>query len=150
MSSLEIGYSLPETVRTITASQLQRYADVSGDQNAIHLDAHFAATTPFGGIVAHGMLILAYLARSLEEAFGDAWTESGALSVRFRSPVKLGDTVTATGVVTAIAPDDHGTLVRCRLWCTTGGEPVITGEATVRLPGQVAAVDDHGRAHHVV
>ena len=44
------------TVRTITADDVERFAQISGDLNPIHLDAEFAATTPFGRRVSHGLL----------------------------------------------------------------------------------------------
>ncbi len=55
------GDNLPSVVKTITQTQLNRYAEASGDQNPLHLDAEFAASTQFGGIIAHGMLTLALL-----------------------------------------------------------------------------------------
>ena len=49
---------LTTVVKTITQEQLNQYAQASGDRNPLHLDANFARTTPFGGIIAHGMLTL--------------------------------------------------------------------------------------------
>lgn len=128
------GRHLPVVQRDITAELVRRYADASGDHNPIHLDPDVAARSPFGGVVAHGMLLLAYVAESLARAFGPSWAESGELRVRFRTPVLLGERVAASGrVERAEEQADGALLVCCSVWCgASGQEPAITGEATVR------------------
>jgi len=138
MTLRAVGDTIPSREHLITEDVLRRYAEVAGDANPIHLDAAYAATTPFGGIVAHGMLVLGYLGDALSQAFGPAWNATGALSVRFKAPVRLGEYVTTGGAVTSVEHQDDGQmLVRCSVFCRTRGadEPVITGDASVRLPG---------------
>jgi 3-hydroxybutyryl-CoA dehydratase len=81
--------------RTLTQAMLNRYADASGDHNPIHIDEAFAATTPMGGTIAHGMLVLSFISEMMAGAFGQRWLASGMLDVRFRAPARPGDTVTA-------------------------------------------------------
>jgi 3-hydroxybutyryl-CoA dehydratase len=81
--------------RTLTQDMLNRYADVSGDHNPIHIDQAFAAMTPMGGTIAHGMLVLSFISEMMTGAFGERWLASGSLDVRFRAPARPGDTVTA-------------------------------------------------------
>ena len=81
--------------RALTQEMLNRYADASGDHNPIHIDEAFAATTPMGGTIAHGMLVLSFISEMMAGAFGERWLASGALDVRFRAPARPGDTVTA-------------------------------------------------------
>ncbi len=122
------GAALPAVTREISQAKIDRYAQVSGDSNPLHTDPEFAARTPFGGTIAHGLLVLAYLSESLTRAFGRAWLEGGHLRVRFRAPVRPGDTVTAGGQVTAV-----GETVRCTVEVRNQkGEVVISGEAQVR------------------
>ena len=83
--------SLPELARSVTQDQINRYAKVSGDHNPVHLDAEFASHSTFGRIVAHGMLVLAFISEMLTKEFGKNWLDSGRLKVRFRSPVYPGD-----------------------------------------------------------
>ncbi len=131
-SSFEVGYDLPELCKAVTQEQINRYAQASGDFNPIHLDAEFAAKTPFGGIVAHGMLVLAFLSEMLTTAFGRAWLESGTLKVRFRSPVHPGEEVTIFGKVTKLVEEDGARRVVCAVGCRNqNGEDVIMGEASV-------------------
>lgn len=77
--------------RTITQDQLTAYSQASGDHNPLHLDPAFAATTQFGGIIAHGMLTLALVSEAMGRAYGKAWLESGALKIRFKGAAYLGD-----------------------------------------------------------
>ena len=52
--------------------------------------------TPFGGTIAHGMLVLALIGEMMHETHGEAWLTSGRLKVRFKAPTRPGDTVTAS------------------------------------------------------
>src|SRR5690606_20480515 len=81
--------------RSLTQDMLNRYADASGDHNPIHIDEAFAKTTPMGGTIAHGMLVLSFISEMMAGAFGERWLTSGSLDVRFRAPARPGDTVTA-------------------------------------------------------
>jgi len=124
----EVGTALPPVTKTITQPKIDSYARASGDLNPLHLDPHFAATTQFGGIIAHGMLVLAYVSEMLTAAFGEAWLTGGRLKVRFRAPARPGDTVTASGKVTSVT----GRAVVCAVECSSAaGEVLISGEAEV-------------------
>jgi 3-hydroxybutyryl-CoA dehydratase len=81
--------------RTLTQDMLNRYAEASGDHNPIHTDEAFAKTTPMGGTIAHGMLVLSFISEMMAGAIGERWLASGSLDVRFRAPARPGDTVTA-------------------------------------------------------
>ena len=132
MHIAEEGQSLPEIRKPVTQEQINRYAKASGDFNPIHLDPEFAAASSFGQIVAHGMLVLAFLSEMLTAAFGPAWLESGRLKVRFRAPVYPGEEVTTFGRVTKLVSKDGDRRVECSVGCRNGkGEEVITGNASV-------------------
>jgi 3-hydroxybutyryl-CoA dehydratase len=87
--------SVEPVTRTLTQDMLHKYADASGDHNPIHVDEAFAKTTPMGGTIAHGMLVLSFISEMMAGAFGERWLTSGSLDVRFRAPARPGDTVTA-------------------------------------------------------
>ncbi len=129
------GDNLPSVVKTITQPRLDRYAEASGDQNPLHLDAEFAASTQFGGIIAHGMLTLALISEMMTAAFGRAWLENGGLQVRFKGAAYLGDQLEAWG---RVAKDEKLPAGR-RLVCSVGvrhrnrEQDIITGTATVVL-----------------
>ena len=65
--------TLPSVERTVSQAQIVRYAEASGDHNPLHLDQAFAAGTSYGGTIAHGMLVMAFLSEMLTKAFGTGW-----------------------------------------------------------------------------
>jgi 3-hydroxybutyryl-CoA dehydratase len=119
--------------RSIDQAAIRRYADASGDFNPIHLDEAFAAQTPFGGTIAHGMLLLAYIGDMLAEQFGSAWLTGSALKVRFRAPARPGDRVIARGRIERIEDGAAGERQAvCAVECVNDrGDILITGEARV-------------------
>ena len=132
------GTVLPELVRRVTQPDINKYADASGDHNPIHIDEQFAASTPLGGTIAHGMLVLAYVSEMLSSAFGEPWDSSGRLSIRFRSPARPGDTLTVSGQVEAVAEENGIVLVTCPVsCCNQAGEVVVSGEGRVRVPARL-------------
>ncbi len=128
--------ALTSVVRIITQEQLNAYAQVSGDHNPLHLDPEFAATTQYGGIIAHGMLTLAFISEMMTGAFGMAWLQNGSLRVRFKGAAYLGDRVETRGRVTKEAALSQGRQVGCavELSNSENGQELISGAATVVLP----------------
>ncbi len=127
-SLVRVGQELPTLVKTVTQEKISRYALSSGDHNPLHTDTQFAVATRFGGTVAHGMLVLAYVSEMLTAVFGEAWLSGGRLKARFRGPARPGDTVTAAGRVTKIVDGS----VQCQIEChNQAGELLISAEAEV-------------------
>ena len=118
-----------EIAKTITDADIVLFASVSMDSNAVHMDEEFGRTTMFGGRIAHGMLT----ASLLSSVLGNRLPGPGAIylsqSLRFRAPVRPGDTVHAKVTVREVIAE------KCRVVldtvCTVGGKVVIDGEATV-------------------
>ena len=88
---------LPVISRSIKKERLQDYAKISGDANPLHLDSDFASATQFGGIIAHGMLTLAFVSEMMTAAHGRYWLQTGSLRVRFRGAAYLGDQLETWG-----------------------------------------------------
>ncbi len=118
--------------RRVTQEQVARYAEASGDHNPLHLDPEFAAGTPYGRPIAHGMLALAFLSELMAQEFGLAWLRQGRLKARFRAPVFPGDSVQAEGQLKSEA---NGAAVYSVTLTNQDGAQAITGEATVALDG---------------
>jgi acyl dehydratase len=79
---------------------LQRYADASGDHALIHLDAAVACAAGFPGVIAHGLLVMAYLGRAL-----GGWYPDGQLRefrCRFMAATLLGDRLSCGGSVVMV------------------------------------------------
>jgi 3-hydroxybutyryl-CoA dehydratase len=136
LEDLQVGQSA-ESRRTVSAADIDGFAAVSGDHNPVHVDDAFAATTPFGGRIAHGMLAAAFISA----AVGNELPGPGAVyitqSLKFRRPVKPGDTVATRVEITAI--DARRGWVTLKTACSVGGKTVVDGEAVVAFPKRGAA-----------
>lgn len=99
---IEVGLKVTSAGRTISEADIMQFAGLSGDWNAIHVDAEYSKTGIFGERVAHGMLGLS-IATGLAMQLGfldrtvDAFT---SLDWKFRGPIKIGDTIHMTAEVT--------------------------------------------------
>lgn len=134
LTDLFVGMKLPEIKKDVIQENINLYAKASRDFNPIHIDEAFARKTPFGGTIAHGMLILAYISQMMTGAFGRSWLTGGSLNVRFKSPVRPGDAVTVSGAVRHIEKAAGRAVISCDVLCANRkGEAVITGEAKVRF-----------------
>jgi|TARA_B110000263_G_scaffold215998_1_gene201325 3-hydroxybutyryl-CoA dehydratase len=128
------GDMLDPMDRTVTQAQVEAYADAAGDHNPIHLDAAFAAKTPFGKRIAHGMLTLAMVSEMLTSAYPNNWESGGRLKVRFRAPVFPGETIHVTGQVKKVTESDGVRSAEITVGVKKDdGEDVITGQALVQL-----------------
>jgi 3-hydroxybutyryl-CoA dehydratase len=107
--------------RTLTQPMLNAYAEASGDFNPIHIDEAFARTTPMGGTIAHGMLVLSFISEMMTAAFRTAWLSTGTLEVRFRAPARPGDTVTAR----ATAQEPRNGRLRYAVECVSQTDEVL-------------------------
>jgi len=120
--------------RTPTQQRINLYAKMSKDYNPIHVDANYAKQTPFGGTIAHGMLVLSYISEMMLLAFGSQWLSTGWLSIRFKSPALSGKKVKVEGRVHAVEQMDKKTKVICNVACRDEtGNPIIIGEAGVTV-----------------
>jgi 3-hydroxybutyryl-CoA dehydratase len=103
----EVDQSITSVGRTVTEADVVAFAALSGDWNAIHTDAEFAAKHPFGQRVAHGLLCMS-IASGLAMRLG--FLEETALAFReigdwkFSLPVYIGDTIHMRATVTETKP----------------------------------------------
>ena len=112
---LKIGYILPTLSKCVQREQLVKYSEVSGDKNPIHLSDDFAKATQFGGIIAHGMLTLAFVSELMTNAFGSDWIKSGCLKVRFKGAAYLGDRLLVNGEVSQLESLGEITNLTCSI-----------------------------------
>ena len=128
------GRELPSLSKSLTQAKIDAYARASGDFNPIHVDAAFAAATPFGGTIAHGMLLLAYISEMLTAAFGRTWLSAGRLKARFKGVARPGDTLTVRGRVERA--QDEGRRLFAAVECVNqAGDLLVVGDVEVRLDG---------------
>src|SRR6266566_9216073 len=133
LEDLTIGQSATYT-RTITESDIQQFGAVSGDLNPLHFDDEYARTTIFRGRIAHGMLSLSYLSTVLGTQLPGAGSIFLGATVRYKAPVRIGDTVNATCMVREINRQKGRVTFDCL--CKVGDIVVIEGEAMVKVPSR--------------
>jgi len=118
--------------RTVTEADILMFAGVSGDTNPVHLDQEFAASTMFGGRIAHGMLSAAFIST----VFGTKLPGPGCIylsqSLKFKAPVKIGDTVVARVTVKELNAEKRRALFDTV--CTVGDKVVLDGQAEIFIP----------------
>jgi len=134
LTEIREGKTLNSVVKHITQEKIDLYAEASGDFNPIHVDKSYAATTPLGGTIAHGMLNLAYVSEMMTSAFGRNWLAEGKLRAKFKEPARPGDTLTINGKIGCVEKKDNVSYANCNFeCCNQKGEIIVTGETIVKL-----------------
>ena len=111
---LEPGTRFTTASRTITESDLVSFAALTGDRHPLHTDARWAADSPFGERVAHGMLVLSYALGLVPFDPSRVLALRGVEGVTFKRPAHIGDTIRVEGRVDSVEPLDASTgLVTC-------------------------------------
>ena len=115
--------------KTITEADIVLFASASGDNNAVHINEEFAQTTQFKGRIAHGMLSASVISAAIAGRLPGAGTIYLGQNLRFKAPVRPGDTVHATVTVKDLFPEKR--RVSLTTVCTVKGKVVIEGDALV-------------------
>ena len=117
--------------KTITDTDVVMFAGISGDNNPVHLNQDYAAATMFKGRIAHGMLCAGFISTVL----GTKLPGPGAIyisqNLKFKAPVRVGDTVVARVTITEIVTEKK--RVSLKTVCSVGETVVIDGEAVVMV-----------------
>ena len=107
---LERGASLTTPARTITESDLVLFSALTGDWHPQHSDTEWAAASPFGERIAHGMLVLSYAIGLLPIDPERVAALRGVRNAVFKRPVEIGTTIHAEAEVAELREldGDHG------------------------------------------
>jgi acyl dehydratase len=128
---------IPLVKSPITQEQLRRYAETSGDYNPIHLDEQAAQQVGLDGVIAHGMLSMAFLGQFVNQQLAHIpGARIEQLKVRFLNMVRLGDTLTCQGKVKArTTQEDLSQSITIECWAQNQkGDKVTIGDAVVIIP----------------
>ena len=118
--------------RTITETDVVLYGGLTGDQNPVHMNAEYAATTPFGQRIAHGLLTAGLISAILGNQLPGLGTIYLSQTLEFKAPVFIGDTITAEVEVVAVRTERR--IVTLRTECRNQqGMCVLTGTAVVKV-----------------
>jgi len=126
-SPIPIGTRV-EFAKTIGESDIYLFARITGDLSPNHVNAESMKNTPYGGIIAHGALVVGLMSNFSTRVLDHATSPRPAVSygydrIRFVKPVRVGDTVTvsyeiaaadaerATTTAAVTATNQHGEVV---------------------------------------
>ncbi len=131
IEDLEVGM-IRTLTKEITDLDIELFAQISTDQNPVHLDDDYARDTIFEGRIAHGMLTAGLISAVIGEQLPGHGTVYLGQTLKFVAPVRPGDLVTAEVEVLNI--DYARRRVQLDTRCLVKGKPVLKGEATVLAP----------------
>ena len=133
---LEVGMT-EAYAKTLTEADIVLFAGISGDINPVHLNHEFASQTIFEGRIAHGMLTASFISTVIGTKLPGPGCIYVDQALRFKAPVKSGDTVKARATLTELSADRN--YAKLETICTVGDTVVIEGHATVMVPSRAPA-----------
>jgi acyl dehydratase len=120
------------TTRVLTADDVQTFAELTGDDNPLHVDPEYAATTRFGRPIVHGVLLLGIISKVLGRDFPGHGSIAVAISCRFLRPVPVGSEIKVEIKISEkIEKRKH---VKGRVYVYNDGRLALGGEATIIPP----------------
>jgi 3-hydroxybutyryl-CoA dehydratase len=133
VEDLSVGMSA-SFAKTVTEADIVLFAGISGDTNPVHINAEFAAGTMFKSRIAHGMLSAGFISAVLGTKLPGMGAIYMSQSLKFKAPVRIGDTVKATATVTEVIVAKKRVVLSTV--CTVGETVVLEGEATLMVPSK--------------
>lgn len=132
VQGIEVGHVATYT-RQVSNEDIQKFAEATGDTNPVHLDADYAARTIFKAPIAHGMLSAGLVSAALGTQLApNAVVIYMSQNLRFRAPVKPGDTLTAKATVTSVDVE-RSRVALDTVVTNQDGTDVLTGDALVMI-----------------
>jgi acyl dehydratase len=124
--------SLPEFNKSASRIDLVKYAAATGDYNPIHFDHQAARNAGLEGIVVHGLLMAAW-AMQVASSVSPRPDPLAHLKIRFRNPLRPGESAHVSGRVGDVAPDDRDCQISLEV--ARGDEKLVTAAGVLRLDG---------------
>lgn len=132
LSEITVGLSKTYS-KTLTQKDIVLFAACSGDVNPVHLDKDYAATTPFGEPIAHGMWTGALVSAAIATQLPGPGSVYRSQTLSFKHPVKVDDTVTVTLTVSEIKERLKLVVLECEAH-NQEGKLIAKGSAEVIAP----------------
>jgi 3-hydroxybutyryl-CoA dehydratase len=123
--------------KTVTDADLVLFSGVSGDTNPMHINRDFATGTRFGGPIVHGMLTASFISTVIGTRLPGPGCVYLTQSLRFKAPVRVGDTVQVRATVKEIHSERR--RVTIETVCMVGDTVVLDGEALIMVPSRAQA-----------
>jgi acyl dehydratase len=134
-AKITVGQTLPALSKHVTVEQIRQYAEASGDRNPIHLDESFARSAGLPGVIAHGMLTMAFANQMVTDWLGDR-SLLKRLQGRFAGMVLPGDDVTCSGSVASKNDETRRVVINLVVTNQRGERVVNKGVAEAEFPPQ--------------
>ena len=131
LEDLEVGMTASYS-RTVTDADVVLFAGISGDINPVHMNNEYAKATMFKGRIAHGMLTASFISTVLGTRLPGPGCIYVSQNLKFRAPVRIGDTVRTRVVITSV--DMERGRVALETTCSVGETVVISGDAILVAP----------------
>ncbi|MEQ8405903.1 MAG: MaoC family dehydratase [Oceanicaulis sp.] len=128
ITELEVGQTA-EISRLVDDAAVEKFAEVSGDFNPLHMDEAYAARSPFRGRIAHGALVASFISCVLGNHLPGPGAVFAGMTMRFERPVRIGDTVICRATVTEI--DVKARRVKLACVCEVDGQTCMEADAEV-------------------
>lgn len=135
-----VGYEFPEIAVDITKEMIRGYAEASYDFNPLHLDEQWMTQVEFGGtrydgIIAHGLMTYSFVGRMITDVVYPAGGWHERCEMRFKAPIRPGDTITVAGRVTHTRVEGDWLLYAADVVATRqDGVVAEIGDAYGRVP----------------
>ena len=133
IDQLQPGMSA-STSKTVTEADIILFAGISTDVNPAHLDEEYAKGTMFGTRIAHGMLSAGFISTVLGTKLPGPGAIYLAQTLKFKAPVKIGDTVVARCTIKELNAEKR--KAKFDTICTVRGKVVLEGEADIMVPAR--------------
>jgi acyl dehydratase len=118
---IPLGQVFRSTGRTITEADIVAFAGLSADYTQLHVDAHYAAATPLGGRVAHGLLVLSITTGlttrlPIYARIGTSVRGLRTVNCSWPQPTRIGDTIYGELKYSETSASEDPTLGEATLW----------------------------------
>ncbi|MGB0238170.1 MAG: MaoC family dehydratase [Cycloclasticus sp.] len=131
VEEMKVGQSASMS-KTVTEADIILFAGITGDFNPAHIDEEYAKNSLFKGRIAHGMLSAGFISATLAMKLPGPGTIYLGQSMKFKAPVKIGDTVKTTVTITSINIEKK--IINLDTVCCVGETKVVIGECTMMKP----------------
>lgn len=138
---IEEGHSYREQF-SFTQGQVEQFAELTGDNNPLHLDPEYAAKTPFGKPIVHGVLAGSVFSRILGTKFPGNGTIYIGQNFTFLRPIYIGEIYEAVVEVRSVDTKKHKATLATNVYQISDGRIVIKGQATVMHTTRIVAVPE--------
>ena len=138
IKTFTIGDEIPSLIKNMTQEAINLFEGSSGDTGPSQFTDEETAKGVLGtsGTVASGRMSLTFAIEMLRRYFGpDVYNQRGTMDLRFLRPVRPGDTITFSGVISSVEREANGSRVQIEITATNQkGDTTAVGQGGAIVP----------------